>query len=256
MAKREFRFSIEITITAVLAAALCYSMSYWQASRYEQKQAYEAAVARAEGLSLDELEPGLSSWDQFLYATAEIRGRFDHARSMYLINRSKDNTAGVKVVTPVTLEGMERRLLVDRGFLPFEAYRAEDKSSWQPTEEIDLVGMLRPSQTRNFFLSPEQTVNADGSFRDRWFRLEVEVMEKQLPYPVFPVYLEQTNQGQAGFPVHDPREVLSSGVHLNYTIQWASFGTFALVFAWFLQYRPKRVVRTEPIDEAEKRSER
>ena len=245
MAEREFRFSIEITITAVLAAVLCFSMSYWQSTRYQQKLAYEAALERAEGVTVDGLDPGRSDWQPLMYAGAQVRGRFDHAHTMYLINRSKDNISGVKVVTPFQIGDTETRLLVDRGFLPFEDYRAEDKTAWQRDEETELVGTLRPSQTRNFFLSPQQKPHDDGSFRDRWFRLEIETMEEQLPYEVFPVYLEQTDHSGGGFPTHDPRDVLSAGVHLNYTIQWASFGTFALFLAWFIQYRPKRVARVE-----------
>jgi len=248
MKKRRIRFSPEITITAVLAAALCYSMSYWQWGRYQGKLAYETALERAESIPERELAPENGDWQAMHHLRVRVSGTWEHAQTMFLINRAKDGEAGVKVVTPFRLSGSETRLLVDRGWLPFDDFRAEDRSAWQPEGAVAIAGRIRPSQTRNFFLSPPQKVNADGSFRETWFRLEVAVMAEQLPYRVLPVFLEQTDQG-ATSPVHDPREVLGSGVHLNYTIQWASFGTFALFLAAFVQLRPRR--RRVPADPPE-----
>ncbi|MDJ0838671.1 MAG: SURF1 family protein [Acidobacteriota bacterium] len=245
--KRKFRFSIEITVTAVLAAALCYSMGVWQYSRWQGKMKYEDDLKRAAERGRLAFDPSTTDWTDLAHVEVATRGAFEHEHTMFLINRSKDNTSGVRVVTPVRLEGSETRLLVDRGFLPFVQYRAEDQSPWKPEGTFDLVGFLRPTQAQAFFLSPSQKLDAGGAFRDRWFRLEVDVMAGQLPYPVFPLYLEQTNQGE-GYPVYDAHTVVPSSRHLNYTIQWASFGTFALGFALFLQYRPMRPEQTgEPV---------
>ena len=241
--KKQFRFSIEKMLTAMLAAALCYSMSAWQYSRWQGKMVYEDDLVRIEEMGPVPFDPDTADWKTLHHAATHLRGTFENEQTMFLINRSKDGVAGVRVVTPLRVPGSDTRLLVDRGYLPFAQYRAEDHTAWQPSGEQDLAGLLRPSQEKSFSLSPPQNLNKDGSFRERWFRLDVAVMAGQLPYAVLPIYLEQTNQGE-GFPMYDAQTVVPSSRHLNYTLQWASFGTFALGFALFLQFRPRRLEQT------------
>ena len=108
-----------------------------------------------------------------------------------------------------------------------------------------MEGFLRPSQERAFFLSPPETAGKPGEWKERWQRLEIETMAGQMPYPVLPVFIEQTN-GRGAYPSYSQREDVSPGRHMNYTIQWASFGTFALLFGAFLQTRPARLTKTRP----------
>ncbi len=249
---RKFRFSPEVTVTVVLAAMLCYSMSYWQFTRYEEKKVYEKQVADQKALGQTEFTPQ-EDWSGELHGLRRVRGVFDYENEMALINRSKEHLSGVKVVTPLKIEGLEQRLLVDRGFLPFEHYSEKNHKPWQPKGVQELEGILRPSKTASFFLSTPAAAPMQPEGRvENYFRLEIETMAETLPYPVFPVFLEQTNQ-EGPYPVFDPKEVVGPGRHMNYTIQWASFGSFALFLGWFLQFRPRRKrVENKVIDRGSK----
>ena len=210
-------------------------MSYWQYGRYRDKQAYFTAVQQQAERGRHPLDAALETWDGQAHALISVDGIFDYEHEMALINRSFDNISGVKLVTPLSIEGTGKYVLVDRGFLPYDAYSSGDLAPYRPMGHQYLEGIIRPSQTKQFPLAPPAAVRI-GEKRDRWLRLEVAAMEEALPYPVLPVFIEQTNQA-GPYPLHDDREVLPAGRHLNYTLQWASFGTFAWVLALVLQYR-------------------
>ena len=246
---RQFRFSLEVTITVSLAALLCYTMSYWQFTRYQEKLIYVERVAAQKTSGRMDFDPALD-WTQNLHALARVKGVFDYKNEMALINRSMEHNSGVKLVTPLIIKGSEKRLLVDRGFLSITLFSEGDPSQWQPEGEFEIEGIIRPSKTPSFFLAtPAAAPIQHGTRKENYFRLEIEAMQEALPYPVFPVFLERTNQ-EGDKLVFDPKEVVGPGRHMNYTIQWASFGSFAMFLGWFLQYRPKRKsVENEVIDE-------
>lgn len=235
---REFRFSADKTITALLAASLCFSMSYWQWTRYQEKIVYFESLDRQAQRPTQPLDPGTTRWEDALYGKFLAQGHLDFDHEVVLINRSKDNVMGVRVVTPLRLEHSQAAILVDRGFLPYGDYDQGNVDRYQRSLETQIEGIARPSQSKTFFLAPDIRMPADGSWKARWLRLDVPKMASQLPYPILPVYLEQTNQA-GEFPQYDSKVITKPARHLNYTFQWIGFGLFAIFLAAFLQFRPK-----------------
>ena len=241
--KRQFKFSVEATLVSVLALLICYSLSYWQFTRYQGKRAYEEAVALQADKPRVDIHAEGQEWERLHHAKVRSTGVFQENHTVVLINRSHENNPGVKVITPLLLEGSDQAVLVDRGFLPYNDYVAADRKPSSPAGLQQVEGILRPTQKKAFFLSPPEAGSKEGTRKTRWLRLQVDRIGENLPYKVLPFYLVQTNQPD-GYPVYVPKEVVSAGRHLNYTIQWASFGTFALFLGLFVQYRPKKIVRT------------
>lgn len=238
-ANRVFRFSSEITFVAMLIAVTCFSLSYWQYDRYIDKEAYQDQVAKQQARGMQPFDASLTRFEEVYHGQTFVEGTFDHEKQMVLINRSKDNVAGVKVITPLKLADSDAVVLVDRGHVPYEVYRGDVAEEYQIQGRVRVEGMIRPPQRRAFFLSPKQSAPKTDTFKDRWLRLEPDVMSAQLPYQVLPVFIEQTNQ-HGKLPVPDPNEVVHSLRHLNYTFQWLGFGIFALGWGLFLQLRPQK----------------
>lgn len=241
---RRFRFSFEITLVAVIAGCTCFALSYWQYERYLAKEIYQEQIAAQAEKGMQAFDAQPQSWEAVYHGQVWLEGTFDHSKQMVLINRAKDNVAGVKVVTPLLLDDGKTSVLVDRGHLPYEMYRGEVEADYQVEGVVRVEGLVRPAQRRAFFLSPKQAAPSDEAFKERWHRLEPDVMAAQLPYAVLPVFIEQTNQNGA-YPVPDPGEVVHSLRHLNYTFQWLGFGFFALSWGLFMQMRPIKKLPAE-----------
>ncbi|TMI92115.1 MAG: SURF1 family protein, partial [Bacillati bacterium ANGP1] len=114
-AERRFAPSPAVTIVALLLAALCVRLGFWQWHRGAQRQ--EAATRFARGaerlLDLDALDPAGVA----LFQRVRVTGRLDGAHQFLLDNRTHRGRAGYEVVTPLLRAGAPA-LLVDRGWVP------------------------------------------------------------------------------------------------------------------------------------------
>ncbi|KAG8219477.1 SURF1 family-domain-containing protein, partial [Butyriboletus roseoflavus] len=159
---------------------------------------------------------------EFAFRRVLLRGRWDHAHAMLLGPRVRDGTHGYHVITPlVRTDGST--VLVDRGFIgkDFADNYVRDEEG-----EVQVLGMLRTSHTRNSFTPDNQP--AEG----KWYWVDVDSMAESAggePAGVQPVFVEQTFDGHAG----DATAYLSKGVpvgrsaavdvrnaHLSYVITW------------------------------------
>lgn len=238
---RVLKFSWELTITAVVLAITCFALGYWQFTRYEGKKGFFEQVEKQEARGRQTLDTS-ADWDKEALARIKTSGVFDHEKSMVLMNRSMGNIPGVKLITPFKVEGEEKHILVDRGFISYELWREGDMTPYQPQGVVEIEGVVHPSQEKQFWLAPPQKDPVAGEFREQWFRIDTDKMAKQLPYTLLPVYVEQTSS-MGEYPKYDPREVLPPSRHLNYTFQWTGFGLFTLFLAGLAQYRKVRPKR-------------
>lgn len=232
---RKFEFSWEITLTALVLVLLCWSMAVWQFSRFRFKQVYFAQVEAQKQLGERPFPVLETSWRSWHHAMVEVEGEWEHGDEMAIINRSMHGAPGVHVVTPFRLAGSDHLLLVDRGFLPYEVYVGDHQVDYQPKGIQRISGILRPSQTPSFIFSLPEIQPANGQKKKRWLRLETEKIGEELNQPIYPVYLEQTNQTE--LPQAQPNAILPPSRHLNYTLQWSGFGVFTIFLALLLQLR-------------------
>lgn len=241
---RRFQFSAETTVLVTLAAVLCYSMGYWQWTRFEEKNAYFAILEQQNERGPSPLDSTLTDFSSLYHGQVTVTGSFDYEREMVLMNRSYRDEPGVKVITPLRLQGDAGVVLVDRGFLPFGWYMEESRQAeYRPVGEQQFTARLRPAQDKSFFLTPETADPVPGEWKARWLRIEVPKMAKQLPYAVMPIYLEQeTALSGLEYPLPITHKVLPASRHLNYTLQWFSFGTFGLFLGVVIQFRRKPAV--------------
>lgn len=242
---RTFKFSPEVSIIAVLAAITCGYLSYWQYTRYEEKKIYFAQVARQQARGLIAFDPATSDWAEAHHAKVTVQGRWDHQHAMLLINRSLGSVPGFKLVEPLLIadgKGGETAVLVDRGFLPLEAVDGGWLTKQGESQTVTVEGYLRPSQQKSFSLAPPEAEPKPGEFKQRWMRLTVENMGKQVPWPLPPVFIEQTNTS-GDYPVYNEREIIGPARHLNYCLQWASFGLFGLFLAMMAQLKKNAAVK-------------
>lgn len=121
---------------------------------------------------------------EFVFRRVLVRGRWDHAHTMLLSPRVRDGVHGVHVVTPLIRDNGST-VLVDRGFVSRDLI---DSLPEPGTGEVEVLGMLRTSQTRNSFTpdnNPEE---------GKWYWTDVEKMAEYAggeKAGVQPVFVEQ-----------------------------------------------------------------
>lgn len=83
---------------------------------------------------------------EFVFRKVLLSGKWDHAHAMLLAARTREGLHGVHVVTPLVRQDGST-VLVDRGFISSEFESSYDKEEG----EVQVLGLLRTSQARNYF---------------------------------------------------------------------------------------------------------
>ena len=213
-------------LLGLIGAGILVSLGVWQLHRLHWKEAMlaeiSARIAAAPVPLPTQPDPGR---DQYLAVT--VRGDVQ-PQELHVLTSDSDTGPGYRVISPfVTAE--ERRVMVDRGFVP-EVGAAAARAGFATV----LVGNLQwPNETDGFTPAPDLK-------GDIWFARDVAKMAAALKTePV--LIVAKAAPGES--PAITPIPVDTSGIrneHLNYAITWFSLALCWLGMTGLLLWRIRR----------------
>lgn len=116
-----------VTLCVVAICAGLASLGGWQLDRLAGRRARSAQLAvqltappvvlTAQALAAG----GSPSWGlppELAYRRVVVRGTFDYVQELALVNQVWEGRLGFHLITPLVLEGSDRAVLVDRGWVP------------------------------------------------------------------------------------------------------------------------------------------
>nr|XP_012637460.1 surfeit locus protein 1 isoform X3 [Microcebus murinus] len=121
------------------------------------------------------------------YRPVKVRGHFDHSKELYMMPRtmvdpareaqeagriSSSAESGAYVITPFHCPDLGITILVNRGFVPRKKVNPDTRRKGQIEGEVDLVGMVRLTETRKPFV-PENNPE-----RNHWYFRDLEAMAR------------------------------------------------------------------------------
>jgi surfeit locus 1 family protein len=251
---------ILMTLLVLAAMAVMARLGVWQLDRRQQRIAGNAdLVAKLDAPPISMNEVALAAaWplpenrDAIRNVRADAAGQFDFDQQIVLLQQSYLGQPGVHLVAPLMLAGTRKAILVDRGWIPFEESQAERSSQYNAdTGEVTIAGRLQPSQILFGSAAEKAKENAAAETlaKDEWYRIDVEAIQKQLPYEILPVFLLQSPgaDGNVALPYRiEPEVDLSEGPHLGYALQWFAFAIIAgVVYIGVVRSRERRAQAQE-----------
>jgi cytochrome oxidase assembly protein ShyY1 len=236
------------TLLVLAGILLLVRLGIWQLDRRDQRRARNAEIVAqlaVPPISLND-EPLPADLSAVKNRLATATGEYDLSRQVALTNQVWSTTPGFHLVTPlvlggeVPLDGRPVAVLVDRGWLPAAQLAEEDWNAYDVVGPVEVTGNVKLSQPARNAGSVGQ--RPAGPKRE-WYRVDISVIETQLPYALLPVYLQETpsGDGSAELPFttkldHD----LSEGNHFSYAIQWFIFA--AILAVGYVYFVGKRTV--------------
>ena len=248
---------IAMTLLVLAAMAVMARLGIWQLDRREQRIARNAdlvAKLNAEPVSLN-AAAAAATWplptDRAAVRNlpAQATGVYDREHTLLLVQQPYNGQPGAHLVTPLVLSGAQAAVLVDRGWIPFDqvesgAWRSEGDAT--PGGEITVTGRVQPSQ----IILGQETPIAPKPGQVEWFRIDIDAIATQLPYPLLPVYLLESPpaEGDSTPPIAiEPEVDLSEGPHLGYALQWFAFAiTAGIVYLGALRARTRDAAAPPP----------
>jgi surfeit locus 1 family protein len=280
--RMRFYFSWKVTLTCSVLILGALRLSLWQWNRHLEKQTYiqiiESRIA-ADPVSLSSiLNQGNVTWNDLPYRKVTISGRYDFEHEMILRNRRYEEEAGAYVLTPLHIDGRGESILVSRGFIPLEKISRYARVEFRQSEQTTFVGLLKEPSAKRLFAPADP--NSGGAFPwvDAWLRVDLEKIQKQIPYPLIPLWVEimstedsaaaqkkiltspskreemlflaseamarqshsEKNESPMTYPIPVFDTVVPPGRHLGYVYEWAFMALMTFCIGLVLQLRPSK----------------
>lgn len=233
-------------VLVLLVFVVLVNLGLWQLRRLEQRRTLNADIlagldAPPVVLTGEDVDP-----QELRLRRVAVTGVFDNPAAIAIRGRSYRGQPGVHLVTPLQISGSNRAVLVDRGWIPLADARPEQ---WQPyavTGTVTVKGIAYPGQSRpeGFFVPTDPTPEPGQHRLDTWFRVDIDRIQQQIPYPLLPIFIEQSpapDAATAGPPFQAGDPTPDEGPHLGYALQWFSFALVLLVlYGVFIRQNLKR----------------
>ena len=227
---------------ALLVGAVCIRLGLWQLTRLEARRARNEAITSRLGLPRIDLDGGMVAVENLSHRRVSASGEFDPAYEVVLRPRSLNEVQGIHLITPLRLEGSSSAVLVNRGWVPDDFSQRPARLRYVVDGLVEVQGLALPSQegSQISFLAEPLATSGDRA-SEEWLLLNIENIQAQVPYPLLPVYLSQSERlddvAIQPIPVADAEIDLSTGPHLGYAIQWFFFAAIALFGGAYWHYR-------------------
>lgn len=239
-----------VTILVILGVAVLARLGFWQLERLEQRRALNQLVAERwdqDPFNLNQ-EDIPAQIEELGYRRIQATGVFDYDHQVVLKNQNRETEPGVKLVTPLLLAD-GRAILVERGWIPYAQSTPEHWAQFtEATDATMVVGMLQKSQILPGAQPPT-------SAQTEWFRIDVEAIQRQIPYPLLPVFLTQLPEPGRGYEELPYRTVpfeITEGNHFSYALQWFMFAAILgggyLPYIAYQERRRQRLETGQPRD--------
>lgn len=221
------------SLLVIAAVIVMIRLGLWQLDRLDQRRAFNARVEEqlaqsALEISEENLRADLYNME---YREAIVLGEYDHDRQVVLRNQDWQGRLGVHLLTPLIVQGSDRAIMVNRGWIPYEDFEAGKLSKFDESGLVEVNGVIRRSQTKPRIGGRADQIPAEGEPPlQAWNWINVGGIAGQLPYELLPVYLQGSPEpSRDQMPYRTQLELdLNEGSHLGYAFQWF---TFALILA-------------------------
>jgi surfeit locus 1 family protein len=236
------------TLLVIAAIAVMIRLGIWQLDRLEQRRQFNAHFLEQTESGPLRLESNTNNLDlvNMEYHQVIASGEFDHTEEVAIRNQYWENQPGVHLLTPLRLKENETAVLVDRGWIPLEAYQSGDWKSFEEPGIVSVSGIIRISQEPTLGGRSDPTPLPSESLM-AWNFINIPEISKQIPYPLLPIYIQQSPGTSTGeLPIRSQPEIeISEGPHLGYAIQWF---IFAIIlgggYPWYIRQELSKQKKT------------
>ena len=205
----------------------------WQLSRAAYKQDLQNRYDRMQQDGVVRIGVSPVEKENLLFRSVEVRGEFVPGREILIDNRVYKTIAGYHVLAPFRIEGSDRHVLVNRGWVPVVNGRRDELPQVKSVGgEVLLRGIAVDPQSRYFEF---KGAVPQGRL---WQNLNFEQYQAWLGKPLQPVLILQTGNVGDGLVRDWPRQDAGVSTHISYAIQW--FGLAAAIVVLWLVLNVKR----------------
>ncbi len=220
----------------VTGVALFCALGSWQLDRKAQKEKFLAAFAAAPSSAPVDLLSVRDIGDDTRYPHVRASGHFVAGRGYLLDEQFHDGKPGVRAVVVFHMDGEERNLLVDRGWIAWNHAAGTSPPVPPLLNENSVTGIYAPF--------PGGGIRVGGNplpGQTAWPKLTLHIdpaeIAADLGGPILPRMLLLDPDQSSGFVREWTPNVMPPARHLAYAFQWFALAAAAMIIFIVLHWR-------------------
>ncbi|XP_007549018.1 surfeit locus protein 1-like [Poecilia formosa] len=230
----------------LLIPAATFGLGTWQVKRRQWKMGLINELRRLTTAEPIPLPPDPLEVNKLEYRRVKVRGHYDHSQELYIMPRSpvdpekeareagslsSSGEIGANVITPFHCSDLGIKILVNRGYVPKQKIRPETRMKGQVEDEVEVVGVVRLTETRKPFVP-----NNDEE-KNRWHYRDLEAMSRITG--AAPILIDADFKSTIpGGPVGGQTRVTLRNEHMQYIVTW--YGLCAATsYMWYAKFIKK-----------------
>ncbi|MCF6252151.1 MAG: SURF1 family protein [Methylococcaceae bacterium] len=229
-----FTFSWVSVLLYLVLLTLLVMLGFWQLGRADEKKIFLAKQKLSVGKEIIKLSSVIDADSKSLrYRKAEITGHYDQGQQYLIDNQIVNGQAGYFVMTPFILDGMNKAVLVNRGWIILNKDRRVLPDLSVSTLKATLTGRINNFPVVGIRLTGAE-IPTDG-----WPSVvqvvDSKVLSNKLGYTLYPFQVELDAAIPGGY-LRDWKEntVMPPEQHVAYAVQWFGLAiTLTILFFWF-----------------------
>jgi surfeit locus 1 family protein len=229
--------TVVVTITTGVVVAVTSALGFWQLGRAEEKTSLQALIdERAQEEPWDNADVLQAQGpNEGLHRRVRLQGVWQHGATVLLDNRPMSGQAGFWVISPLRLQGSERVVLVNRGWVARDFLDRSRIPEFQtPTEPVQVQGRLSPPISVLYDFGAD----ASGPMRQNVVLADY---ARETGLDFLPITVVQTDPSGDGLSREWPVITAKVHTHYGYAAQWFSLSALcAGLYLWFQWIAPRR----------------
>jgi surfeit locus 1 family protein len=221
-------------LATAIGVAVAIALGNWQLDRGAQKRALKVQADTLAAQPPIHVGGEALSADSVALRRVEARGVFEPQHAVYIDNRIHASVPGYHVVMPLKIDGSERRVLVNRGWVARPALRSELPVVKTPTGPVSITGIATIPH-------PGAFARMDTVVEGRIVQnLPIERYTQMTPISVQPFVLRQDRALDDGLVRDWPAPDFGIEKHYGYAFQWFALAATLTGFYAYTQLRNAR----------------
>ena len=214
MARYRFRASLWPTLAALAGVVATLALGNWQLGRGHEKAVLAQRIDTASHDAPIGLTGAQVNADDVVWRRVEASGRFEPKYAVLIDNRIVRGAVGYYVVMPLKIEGSERYVLVNRGWVAGTGSRGTLPQIATPAQPVRITGLATAPSKRYLELS---TKTVEGNV---WQNLTLERYRATVAIALQPVVIQQESKLDDGLVREWSAPDLGIDKHYAYAFQW------------------------------------
>ena len=219
------------TLATAVGVAITLALGIWQLDRAAQKRDLKARFETQAAQPPIHVGGEALSAEGMDMRPVEARGVFEPAHAVFIDNRIHRGVPGYHVVMPLKVEGAQRYVLVNRGWIARPALRSELPAVRTPTAPVTISGTAVVPK-------PAAFERMDRVVEGRiWQNLTIPRYVSATPIAVQPFVVRQDSALDDGLVRAWPAPDFGIEKHYGYAFQWFGLAATLAIFYAVTQYR-------------------